>query len=124
MRLLLVLAGGALGSGARYLIALWMAARFGAVFPWGTLTVNVLGSFLIGLIATFADEHGALSANLRVLLIVGLLGGFTTFSSFSIETLRLIESDTPIRAAVYVAGSLVLTLGAAMIGVAVGRALH
>ena len=91
MRVLLVLAGGALGSAARYLVAVWMVNRFGPDFPWGTLTVNVVGSFLIGLIATLADELGSIGSEARVFLIVGVLGGFTTFSAFSLETLRLLE---------------------------------
>ena len=94
MRFLLVLAGGALGSGARYLVSLWMVDRLGSAFPWGTLSVNVVGSFLIGLLATLADEFGAVSPDTRVFLIVGLLGGFTTFSSLSLETLRLAVAAT------------------------------
>ena len=86
MRLLLVLLGGGLGSAARYLVAVWMADRFGPFFPWGTLTVNILGSLLIGLLATLADELGSLGPEVRLFLIVGVLGGFTTFSSFSLET--------------------------------------
>jgi CrcB protein len=123
MRLLLVLAGGALGSGARYLTATARANRFGAAFPWGTLTVNVAGSFLIGLLATLADENGAIGPNMRVLLVVGVLGGFTTFSSFSLETLRLAEGHEPVRAALNLFGNLILGFGAAVLGIAAGRAL-
>src|SRR5262245_39481808 len=106
MRLLLVLAGGAVGSAARFLVAVWMADRFGASFPWGTLTVNIIGSFLIGLIATLADEFGSIGPQVRIVLVVGFLGGFTTFSSFSLETLRLVEQHEPARAAMNVFGSL------------------
>jgi fluoride exporter len=123
MRLLLVLVGGALGSGARYLAATALAARFGQTFPWGTLAVNVSGSFLIGLIATLADEAGSIGPNGRLFLIVGVLGGFTTFSSFSLETLRLAEERELGRAALNVAGSLALGFSAAVLGIAVGRAL-
>lgn len=123
MKLLLVLAGGALGSGARYLVATGLAARFGQAFPWGTLAVNIAGSFLIGAIATLADEAGSIGPNGRVFLIVGVLGGFTTFSSFSLETLRLAEDQELGRAALNVAGSLALGFGAALLGIAVGRAL-
>lgn len=123
MRLLLVLAGGAVGSAGRYLIATWLAGRFGPGFPWGTLTVNIAGSFLIGLLATFADEFGSIGPQARLFLVVGVLGGFTTFSSFSLETLRLVEQSELPRAVVNVLASLALSFGAALLGVAVGRAL-
>jgi fluoride exporter len=112
VRLLLVLLGGALGSGGRYLVAVWMADRFGHAFPWGTLTVNVAGSFLIGLLATLADEAGKLGPGPRAFLVVGVLGGFTTFSAFSLETLRLVE-----------ARDVALGLGAAVLGVLIGRSI-
>lgn len=124
MRLLLVLAGGALGSGARYLVSLWMADRFGATFPWGTLTVNVVGCFLIGLFATLADELGAIGPDTRVFLVAGILGGFTTFSSFSLETLRLGQDNEMGRAALNIAVNLALGMTAVLLGVAMGRALE
>ena len=123
MRLLLVLAGGALGSGGRYLVSVWMAQRFGGAFPWGTLTVNLAGCFLIGLIATLADEFGRIGAGTRVFLVVGVLGGFTTFSSFALEAWRLAETDHELRALIYVGGSLALGLTAAVLGTIVGRAV-
>jgi CrcB protein len=122
--LVLVLAGGALGSGARYLVALWMAARFGPLFPWGTLTVNVAGSFLIGLIATLADEFGSIGGDGRVFLVIGLLGGFTTFSSFSLETMRLVEQNEMVRAASNILANLALAFGATLLGVVAARALE
>jgi fluoride exporter len=112
-----------LGSGARYLLGLWMLERFGGTFPWGTLAVNVTGSFLIGVLATLADERGAIGPSPRTFLIVGVLGGFTTFSSFSMETLRLWEAFGPGRALLNVAANGALGLGAAVAGVAAGRAL-
>lgn len=123
MRLLLVLAGGALGSSVRYLVALWMVARFGADFPWGTLTVNVVGSFLIGVVATLADELGAISPDLRIFLVIGVLGGFTTFSSFSLDTLRLAQGNDMTRAVSNMAANLTLGLAAVVAGVALVRAL-
>jgi len=123
MRILLVMAGGALGSAARYLTALLVAQRFGYTFPWGTLTVNVVGSFLIGLIAVLADEAGSIGPNGRIFLVVGVLGGFTTFSSFSLETLRLAQDDQLLRAVLNVGASLFLTLCAALVGIGAGRAL-
>ena len=93
-QVLLVLVGGGIGSVARYLVGTWMLDRFGAGFPWGTLTVNVVGSFLIGVIAVLADERGALGPHVRTFLIVGVLGGFTTFSAFSYETMRLLADGS------------------------------
>lgn len=124
MNLLFVLAGGALGSGARYLVSTWMADRFGIAFPWGTLTVNVVGSFIIGVIATLADELGSVGPNARIFLVVGVLGGFTTFSSFSLETLRLAEQDELTRAAGNIAANLVLAVGAAFLGIIAVRWLE
>jgi CrcB protein len=124
VRLLLVLTGGALGSAARYLVGLWMANHIGATFPWGTLTVNVVGSFLIGLLATLADDIGSIGPQARVFLVVGLLGGFTTFSSFSLETLRLMELNEPVRAVANVLANVALAFVAAMLGIALGRALE
>jgi fluoride exporter len=124
MRLLAVLAGGALGSSVRYLVAVWMADRFGQTFRWGTLTVNVLGSFLIGLLATLADEVASVGPAARVFLVVGVLGGFTTFSSLSLETLRLAEQNELVRAVANVLASVALGFAAALLGIAAGRALE
>jgi CrcB protein len=123
MRLALVLAGGALGSGARYLVAVWMANRFGSTFPWGTLTVNVAGGFVIGLLATMADEVGSIGPQTRVFLVVGVLGGFTTFSSFTMETLRLADQSELWRAGAYVAASFVLAIAATALGIGAGRSI-
>lgn len=123
-RLLLVAAGGAFGSVCRYLAALWTAQQFGATFPWGTLSVNVAGSFLIGVLATLADEIGAIGPDVRVLLVVGVLGGFTTFSSFSLETLRLVEQHELARTAAYFCASIAVSFAAAIAGIALGRAFN
>ena len=84
----------------------------------------MVGSFFIGLIATLADEQTVLGPSSRVFLVVGVLGGFTTFSSFSLETLRLAEQNEPIRALANVMASLALGFGAALLGIAAGRALE
>ena len=121
IRLILVLLGGALGSGGRYLVSTWMAGRLGDAFPWGTLTVNLAGSFLIGLVATLADERGSLGAGARVFLVSGVLGGFTTFSAFSLDTLRLVEAGRLGTALLYVGGSVGLSLLACAAGLWLGR---
>lgn len=123
VRLALVFLGGALGSSARYLVALWMANHYGSRFPWGTFTVNVLGSFLIGLLATLADEAGRIGPGARVFLVVGVLGGFTTFSSFALETLRLAEQRDLSRAVANIAGSILIAFAAAILGIITGRGL-
>ncbi|MGK7862705.1 fluoride efflux transporter FluC [Falsiroseomonas sp. E2-1-a4] len=104
--ILLVALGGAIGSVLRYAIALLTVAQFGVTFPWGTLAVNVLGSAAIGLAAALGVQ-----GEMRLLLVTGLLGGFTTFSAFSLETGFLFERN-PWIAAAYVAASLVLGLAA------------
>jgi len=123
MRLLLVLLGGALGSGARYGVALWAASRFGTAFPWGTLTINVSGSFLIGLLAALADQLGRIGPEWRVFLLAGVLGGFTTFSGFSLDTVRLMEQNEPARALANILAIVTLAIFATLLGVAAGRLL-
>lgn len=114
MQVLLVATGGAVGAVARYGVGL-AALRLGAGFPWGTLIVNVIGGLAMGLLAARTEDP-----NLRLLLGVGVLGGFTTFSAFSIETVRLMQSQ-PHLAALYVASSLVLSIGACWLGLVLGR---
>ncbi|MHB8575483.1 MAG: fluoride efflux transporter CrcB [Dehalococcoidia bacterium] len=124
VRVGLVAAGGAFGSISRYLVALYTAQYFGGTFPWGTLVVNVVGSFLIGVLATLADEVGVIGPETRVLLVVGVLGGFTTFSSFSLDTLRLLEANELLRGGLYVCASLAVSFLAATAGIALARALN
>jgi CrcB protein len=83
---LLVFLGGGLGSMARYFIAIRMPELAGTWLPWGTLSVNVAGSFAIGLLGALAAEHGTLNSEQRTLLMTGVLGGFTTYSAFSAST--------------------------------------
>lgn len=108
--LLLVGLGGALGSMLRYLVSMTAFTLLGAAFPWGTLVVNVIGSAVIGAVAA-----AGLDGQLRVLLVAGFLGGFTTFSAYSLETTLLWERSPPI-AAVYAVLSVVLGVGACLAG--------
>ena len=124
MTVILVLIGGGLGSVARYLTSTWMAGRFGATFPWGTLTVNVAGAFIIGLLATLADDYGRIGPQARVFLVIGVLGGFTTFSSFSLETLRLAQDGELSSTVLNVLGNVGLSLIAVTLGVAAARGLE
>lgn len=111
-----VMLGGAIGSALRYSLAVWMQSWLHvAGFPWWTFAANVLGSFLIGLVmAGFLNN--SLTENSRLFLAVGILGGFTTFSSFSYETLALVQRGDGLKALVYVASSLILGLLAVTLG--------
>ncbi len=107
---LLAAAGGAIGSAARYLVNLGAAQLLGAGFPWGTLAVNIAGSFLMGLLFAIGIEKIHLSNEMRVLLATGILGGFTTFSAFSLDFAFLIERKDYALAALYLAGSVGLSI--------------
>lgn len=120
---LLVALGGALGSMARYGVGVALAAALGTTFPWGTLLVNVVGSFLIAVVAVLSTEAARLSEPMRLLLSTGVMGGFTTYSSFSLETLRLFEAGELLRAGLYVAGTTLLCMLACAAGLFAGRAL-
>jgi CrcB protein len=113
---LAVALGGAVGSVARYLVGIGSTKLFGLAFPWGTLIVNIVGSFLIGALAeSFALRWDAPQA-VRVFLTVGICGGFTTLSTFSLDTYVLIERGELWPAAAYVIGSIVLSVGALVAG--------
>jgi CrcB protein len=114
--------GGAVGAGARYGVGL--ALRQVPTFPWSTLAVNVVGSFMIGIVLVLADEEQRMGASLRTFLAVGVLGGFTTFSSFSAETLRLWEQGRVLLTILNVMGSVGLCLVAVAGGVALARSLR
>ena len=110
--ILAVATGGALGSVARYLVGFYFGRTFGTEFPWGTLFINISGSFLIGAFAeSFALRWNADLAT-RVFLITGICGGYTTFSAFSLETATLINRGAIAAAASYVVSSVVLSIGA------------
>jgi CrcB protein len=123
VNVLLVAAGGAIGAAARYLAGLWIVARLGADFPWGTFFVNVTGSFIIGIVLVLV-EGGTLPAGARLFLAVGILGGYTTFSSFSYETLQLLAGGgNPGPVLLNTLGQLLAGLMAVYLGVIVGRVL-
>lgn len=92
-RLLIIAAGAALGANARYLVNLWAASRFGADFPYGTLLVNITGSFILGFLLAVSTERFDLSPEMRLLLATGFLGSYTTFSSYAVESLNLWRDD-------------------------------
>ena len=117
MQVLLVAVGGAVGSLARYGVGVAAARLFGLAFPWATLFVNILGGLAIGALTA---RIGPEQESLRLALGVGLLGGFTTFSTFSLETVRLMQHQ-PGLALLYIAASLVLSIGACWAGLMLGR---
>ncbi|NVD41093.1 fluoride efflux transporter CrcB [Ensifer sp. HO-A22] len=121
--LLLVGAGGAIGSMARYLVGLWTLHRWGSGFPWGTLGVNITGSFLIGFLAELIMRKFGASAEMRLFLITGVLGGYTTFSAFSLDTITLFERGDAALAITYIAASVVLSIVAVFAGLALMRAM-
>lgn len=122
--LLLVAAGGALGAGARHLVSGLFLRQFGSAWPWGTLFINVTGSLLLGLlVGVLAFRGGEGQAQLRLLLGTGVLGGFTTFSAYSLETVQLIERGRVGSALVYAFGSVALGVAGVFAGLWLARRL-
>lgn len=117
-----VMAGGAIGAGARHLIGQVMLARLGPGFPWWTLSINIAGSLLMSLLIGWLARSGGSDAT-RLFLGVGLLGGFTTFSSFSIEVWILIERGQIAQAAAYVLASVIVGIVACGLGLLAMRQL-
>ncbi|HMK73326.1 MAG TPA: fluoride efflux transporter CrcB [Myxococcaceae bacterium] len=120
-RYLLVAAGGALGSVARYWVGGWAPRLFGQAFPYGTFLVNVTGSFLISVIMTGALNTSVISPNARLFLTVGIMGGFTTYSSFNYETLALLQQRLWVAGGLNVAATVVGCLVAGVLGLGAGR---
>ena len=114
VQLLWICLGGALGTGSRYLVGLGAAKLMGSGFPWGTLTVNLVGSFLISVVMYLSLDAAVIAAPLRLFLVTGFMGGFTTYSSFNYETLKLFQGGA---FALGAANLLVTVLGCAIAGV-------
>jgi CrcB protein len=123
---LLVGLGSAIGGMARYGCSLFLARLLGETFPWGTLFVNVTGSFIIGLFFTLTASGGRLliSPDWRIFVTVGLCGGYTTFSSFSLQTLSLLRDGEWLQGGLNAIGSFVLCLGAVWLGSISAAALN
>ena len=122
MLLLAIFSGGAIGSAARYMMSAAIRRRSSDNFPWPTLSVNVAGCLLLGATLPILTQLSA-STEVRGFATVGVLGAFTTFSTFSYETLVLLQGDHPRRAGLYIGGSLVLGLLALAVGAAVTTAI-
>jgi len=123
MILLAIAVGGALGALARYGCALLIHRWLGTQFPYGTLTINVLGCAVIGAVMFLTEERQMMNESLRVFLTVGILGAFTTFSTFGYETYLLVRDGHGVLAALSVAGNLVVGLGAVWAGRAAAQAM-
>ncbi len=123
MTVLWVGIGGFLGANARYFLGREIIERYGAAFPWGTLTINVAGSLLIGLIMEFLGQRLVTDPVYRLFLVVGFLGGFTTFSSFAFETVTLLDSGKYARAGAYILASNAAAIAACLFGVWLMRRL-
>lgn len=119
--LLAVAAGGAIGSALRFAAMSWVSRLAGPGFPWGTLAVNILGSFIMGVLVEVVALRWDMSEATRALLFVGVLGGFTTFSTFSLDLISLIERQQGTAALLYGAGSVVLGLFALVGGLQAAR---
>ena len=118
--------GGAIGSGLRYWLNLAVTARAGEAMPWGTIVINVSGSFVIGMVSAMTAPGGRLDwpVEARLFVLVGLCGGYTTFSSFSLQTLALFEAGHPLRAIANVLLSVTLCLLAVWLGYSGHVLLH
>ena len=114
---LIVMLGGALGTLARYAVSV-LALPYSRQLPWGTIVINITGSFVIGLFGTLTLAHGRfpVSENMRLFVMIGLCGGYTTFSSFSLQTLDLIRSGAVMRAMINIVVSVVLCVAATACG--------
>jgi fluoride exporter len=118
--------GGAIGTAARYWLSGVVAQSFGETFPWGTLIINVTGSFVIGFFAALTGPDGRLfvSSNARQFVMIGMCGGYTTFSSFSLQTLNLVNSGEWYRALANIGLSVVFCLIAVWAGVVLAGLLN
>jgi fluoride exporter len=117
----LIFIGGGLGSVVRYLLHRWVTPLHQLNFPLGTLVVNIVACFVLGLIIGMADHKQYLSADMRLFWAVGFCGGFSTFSTFSSETLALFQQPAVTAGAVYIVSSVALCLGATILGIAIGK---
>lgn len=123
MTLLFLAAGGAFGAVSRYLVQGWVQELLGGRFPWGTFTVNITGSFLLGLVFALAMDRAILSPEVRVPLMVGFIGSYTTFSTLMLESWVLVEEGDIVHMLGNLAGSVLVGMVAVVAGLAVGRLL-
>ena len=124
MNFLMVAVGGAIGASLRYLTVVWAARAFGSGFPAGTMVVNVAGSFAMGVLAVLLMERfSGAWGRYAPFLLTGVLGGFTTFSAYSLDALYLLERGRHAAAALYIGGSVVASIGALWAGLTLARSI-
>ncbi len=123
MSLVLIAVGGAVGATTRYLVDSWVSQLGTGAFPWGTLVVNITGSFLLGLLFALATERGVLPADIRGPVMVGFIGAYTTFSTLVLESWRLVEDGSTALALANLGGSVLLGVVAVVAGLTIGRVL-
>jgi fluoride exporter len=123
MTLVLIAAGGAAGAVSRYLVHVWVEQLTGGRFPWGTFVVNISGSFLLGLVFALSIDRAALAPEIRIPLMVGFIGSYTTFSTLMLESWRLVEDGDVLFLLGNVIGSILVGLAAVVAGLALGRYL-
>jgi CrcB protein len=122
MNMLVAIAvGGAVGALGRHFVNVAMETLLGAGFPWGTVTVNIVGSFLMGVLFHVLAVSWNVSPEIRALLTVGVLGAFTTFSTFSLDVVRMYERDEILLTGIYIAVSVLASIGALFIGLRLAR---
>ena len=122
-RFLLICLGGAFGTGARYLLGGWAQRALGTTFPWGTLIINSLGSFCIVIIMYLGVQRGLIAPSTRLVLTTGVMGGFTTYSTFNYETIRLLQDGSLALGALNILATVVVCLLTGGLGVLVCRAI-
>lgn len=120
-QLLLIFAGGGLGSVARFLFGKWVNGLHQLNFPFGTLAVNLAACFMLGLVVGLSDQRQLLSADSKIFWAVGFCGGFSTFSTFSLETAQLFQQGMTVNGVMYILGSVVLCWLAVVLGMWVGK---
>lgn len=119
--LLLIFAGGGLGSVVRFLFGKWINGFHQVNFPFGTLAVNVAACFILGLVVGFSDHRQLLSADSKIFWAIGFCGGFSTFSTFSLETAQLFQQGMTGSGLMYILGSVVLCWAAVVLGIWIGK---
>ena len=123
MNVFVVFLGGGIGASARYLMSGWAYRVMGSAFPYGTFIENVLGCFLIGILMTGFEERFLVMPSLRIFLTIGILGGFTTFSTFSFETIAMMKDTEYFYAFINIGVTMFTCLGATYIGTVIGKML-
>lgn len=120
-RFLLIGAGAALGANARFMVSVWAAGRFGVGFPFGTLIVNVTGSLLLGFLLELTTSRFISSPEVRLFLATGFLGSYTTFSTYTVESLMLMRTGSPWMGLLYIGSNIAVGLTFALLGIYLAR---